>query len=346
VGTATVGAGAGTHPLYVTGRVFLAGPYGGSPLSLVVSVPAVSGPYDLGTVPVRVGVSVNPINAQITASSDPFPQILDGIPLRLRSVVIDLDRNGFTLNPTNCNPFATQSAIFGGEGGTASREAHFQVGNCAVLPFGPKLSLAARGALSRRGHPVLKAELSGLDGDSNIARAVVTLPNTGILDNSHLSNICTRVQYAAEACPADSVYGRAEARTPLLAEPLTGPVYLRASKRNLPDLVASLRGQLDFEVSAQIASTKAGAFRTTFDGLPDVPVSRVSLVMKGGKAGLLQNKVNLCGLRRPPRMNVVMTGQNGARSHTRPLLETACKKSPKSKRHLRRGQDRRGRAGR
>ena len=96
--------GAGNHPLYTPGKVYLAGPYKGSPLSLVVAVPAVSGPYDLGNVVVRAAISVDPITAQITTVADPLPRILAGIPLRLRSILINLDRQAFTLNPTNCDP--------------------------------------------------------------------------------------------------------------------------------------------------------------------------------------------------------------------------------------------------
>ena len=113
IGTAVTGAGAGTHPLYVPGKVYLAGPYKGAPLSLAVITPAVSGPYDLGNVVVRVALHVDPTDAQITAVSDPLPQILEGIPLRLRSVRINLDRPNFALNPTNCNPFAVGAKVIG-----------------------------------------------------------------------------------------------------------------------------------------------------------------------------------------------------------------------------------------
>ncbi|HSJ76610.1 MAG TPA: hypothetical protein VK899_10580, partial [Gemmatimonadales bacterium] len=104
VGVGWAGVGAGTRPLYVDSKVYLAGPYKGAPLSLLVVLPAVSGPYDLGNIAVRVAVSVDPVTARVTAVSDPLPQILQGIPLRTRSIRLDLDRPGFTLNPTNCDP--------------------------------------------------------------------------------------------------------------------------------------------------------------------------------------------------------------------------------------------------
>ena len=138
IGTAIAGAGAGTHPVYVNGKVYLAGPYKGAPLSLVVSVPALSGPYDLGVVPVRVAIDVDPETAQITAVSDPLPQIQEGIPLRTRFVRIALDRPGFALNPTNCNPFSVGATIAGDEGASASPSMRFQAANCTDLAFAPK----------------------------------------------------------------------------------------------------------------------------------------------------------------------------------------------------------------
>ena len=90
-------------------------------------------------VAVRAAIDVDPATAQITAVSDPLPQILDGIPLRARFVRIALDRPDFTLNPTNCDPFSVSATIGGDEGASASPSPHFQVANCTDLPFGPKL---------------------------------------------------------------------------------------------------------------------------------------------------------------------------------------------------------------
>ena len=147
IGTAVAGVGAGTHPLYVDGRVYLAGPYKGSPLSLVVVIPAVSGPYDLGVVAVRAAISVDPVTAQVTTTSDPFPQIFDGIPLRTRSIQVSLDRPGFAVNPTNCSSFKVNSSISGDEGAQANDSVRFQVANCAELPYAPKLGLKFSGGV-------------------------------------------------------------------------------------------------------------------------------------------------------------------------------------------------------
>ena len=252
IGTVTAGAGAGSHPLYTPGKAYLGGPYKGAPLSLITVVPAVSGPYDLGNVVNRVALNVDPTTAQVTAVSDPLPQILDGIPLRLRSVLIDLDRQNFALNPTNCDPFSIGATITGDEGAGVSPSMHFQVANCADLPFGPKLALTLSGGIKRNGNPALKATLTAKSGEANIASTVVTMPHSIFLDNAHINAPCTRVQYAANACPPTSILGTARATSPLLDKPLEGPVYLRSSSHKLPDLVAALRGQIDIELDGRI----------------------------------------------------------------------------------------------
>ena len=95
-------AGAGAQPYAVQGKAYLAGPYKNAPLSLAVITPAIAGPFDLGTVVVRVALYIDQNTSQIHAVSDPLPTILDGIPLDLRSVSLSMDRSGFTFNPTSC----------------------------------------------------------------------------------------------------------------------------------------------------------------------------------------------------------------------------------------------------
>jgi hypothetical protein len=326
IGTSSAGAGAGSRPYYAAGKVYLAGPYKGAPVSLAVVTTAVSGPYDLGNVVNRVALNVNPVTAQVTAVSDPLPQILEGIPLRVRSVLINLDRKDFTLNPTSCNPFQVEGMLAGTEGASADRSTHFQAANCDALGFSPKLTTTLRGATKRTGHPALKAVLTQKSGESNIRSAVVSLPHSEFLDQGHIGTICTRVQFAADNCPAASVYGRARVVTPILDQPLEGPVYLRSSSHNLPDLVAALKGPasqpIEIELSGRIDTDKAGGIRTSFEAVPDAPVSKFVLEMKGGRKGLLVNSDNLC--RRKHFANAKFLGQSGARSNQKPLLKAPC----------------------
>jgi len=324
IGVANAGAGAGSHPVYVGGKVYLAGPYKGAPLSLVTVIPAVSGPYDLGNIAVRAAIDVDPVTAQVTTVSDQLPQILDGIPLRARQILIDLNREKFALNPTNCDQFDVTSTVSGDEGGSSRSSSHFQVANCSDLPYGPKLGLKLTGGVRRLGHPAIRATFRAQPGEANTKRVQVALPRGEQLDNAHLNTICTRPDFAKDACPAGSQIGTAEATTPLLDSPLKGNVYLRANPAHrLPDVVMDLEGQFDIELAGKIDTVKGGALRTTFASVPDAPVSSFVLKLAGGPKGLLVNSKSLCG-KKPKRANTRMTGQNGAVVKSKTKLQVAC----------------------
>jgi hypothetical protein len=330
VGSATVGAGAGSTPLYVPqpGKaptaVYLAGPYKGAPYSLVVKVPAQAGPFDLGTVAVRNALHVDPTSAQVTATSDPLPQILQGIPISYRDIRVDVDRPDFTLNPTSCDPMAVTSTITSAGGAVATPSSHFQVGSCERLAFGPKLSLQIKGGHERGDYQRLKAVLTQPKGQANIGKVSVAMPHSVFLAQEHINTICTRPQFAENSCPKGSIYGKARAFTPLLDQPLEGPVYLRANggARELPDLVADLKGQIEIELVGYIDSVDGG-IRTRFQNVPDAPVSKFVLEMKGGKKSLLVNSRNICKAG-SGRADVKMDGQNGKVNDFRPLLRNGC----------------------
>lgn len=335
VGKVMVGAGAGPSPYYVSGNAYLAGPYKGAALSLEIITPAVAGPYDLGAVAVRAALYLNNETSQIHAVSDPIPHILQGIPLDVRSINLELDRSQFTLNPTSCAKkqiLGTATSVLG-QG--ASLLSPFQVGDCAKLGFEPKLAIHLKGSTKRGGTPALNATLTypSKGAYANIAKASVALPHSEFLDNAHIKTICTRVQFAegatpGEKCPPDSIYGFAKATTPLLDMPVEGPVYLRSSSNKLPDLVAALNGQIDVDLDGTIDSIHGG-IRNRFEVVPDAPVTRFTLSMQGGKKGLLENSTNLC--RSVNRAAANFTAQNGLVDHYQPVVTNDCKSKPKAK---------------
>jgi hypothetical protein len=336
VGTLTTGAGSGPSPFYVSGNLYLAGPYKGAPLSVVAITPAVAGPFDLGNVVVRNAVRIDRGTAQVSAQSDQIPQILKGVVLRIRDVRIKLDRSNWTINPTSCDASAVELNATGASGATASRSARFQVGGCSDLGFAPKLSAKVIGGTRRGAHPAFEANLAYPQGSyANIKDVQVALPHSEFLDQAHINTICTRPQAAANACPAGAIYGYAEATTPLLDGKLTGPVFLKSSVHKLPDLAIFLRGPdsqpIEVEFQGRIDSIK-GQIRNTIEGLPDVPVSSFTLKMKGGKKGLLINSRDLCK-GKPGRLTVKMVAQNNKSSETRPVLGNSCgsRKSGKAK---------------
>jgi hypothetical protein len=333
VGTVTAGAGSGA-PFYLnTGKAYLTGPYKGAPVSLAIVTPAVSGPFDLGNVVIRTPLYIDQVTARVRAVSDPLPTILAGVPLDLRDVRVSIDRQGFTVNPTSCDPMSVDGQITGTSNASATVSDRFQVGECAALGFKPKLALKLKGGTTRGKHPALTATLRTRAGDANIASVSVAFPHAEFLDQSHIGTVCTRVQWAADQCPAASVYGTVMATSPLLDSPLTGNAYLRSSDNKLPDLVFDLRGPATVPIRLEAAGRNDsvnGGLRNSFGFIPAAPVSSVVLKMKGGKKGLLQNSRNLCA--QTYRAKATYVAHNGRTYTYSPALQADCKGKKKAKR--------------
>jgi len=341
IGHTVTGYGVGSALTYAPGGLYLAGPYHGSGFSVVAIDSALVGPFDLGVIVVRSAIRVDPISAQVSidsAGSDPIPHILDGIPLHLRDIRIYISRNETTLNPTSCEPSTLSSALSGSSapftnpfGTAATATVHYQAFACGSLGFAPKLSLRLLGTTRRGGHPRLRAEVVERAGDANIRSAVVALPSTEFLAQNHLRGICAAAQLARGACPARSVYGQATATTPLLASPLSGPVYLVSSKNKLPDMVVPLKGDgIAIELRGKIDSSASGGMRATFEGLPDAPATKFVMTLKGGGRGLLENSVGVCKRRTFATAN--FSGHAGRAEALRvPLLAQCGKQGGKHK---------------
>ncbi len=347
LGSATAGAGVGVPLSYVSGKVYLAGPYEGAPLSVVAIVPAVVGPYDLGVSVVRTALRVDPERVSGVAETDPLPQVLHGVPVRLRDLRVNLDRSRFTLNPTSCAEKQIEATATGAGGDlfssaddtTAELSSRFQAAECASLAFRPRLSFRLFGPTKRGGHPRLKAVYRPRAGQANAARVSVALPHSEFLDQAHIKTVCTRVQFAAKRCPKGSIYGFVKAKSPLFDELFKGPIYLRSSNNPLPDLVAALHGPpslpLEVELAGRIDSVNGG-IRNTFALVPDVPVSWAVFSFRGARKGLLVNSTDLC--KGAHRATAKLWGQNGRRQTLRPKLRASCGKQGKRRhgRHRRR----------
>jgi hypothetical protein len=333
VGTAAIDAGSGPQPFHTTGTVYLAGPYKGAPLSLVFVTPAVAGPYDLGTVVIRVALRIDPETARVHAISDTVPHVFGGVKLDIRNIDVAINRKKFTLNPTNCRKSKIAAAIFGGGGNPLDPAAwsqskpssKFRAKKCGRLKFKPSFFariLGGRDDTQRADNPKFRAVLDARKGDANVRRASFILPRATILDQSHIKTICTRVQLEAKKCPKKAIYGHARATSPLIKGRLKGPVYLTSSKNLLPDLLVDLRGQVNVRLRGVISS-KHGRLKTVFRKTPDVAVNKFVLTMRGGKRGLLVNSEGLCGA---PRFgSLSLKGQNGDRVRRNlPLNIPAC----------------------
>lgn len=365
IGHVQVASGAGTQPFWVPGpgkaatAVFLSGPYRGAPYSLSIVVPAQAGPFDLGRVVVRSPIWVDERTAELStdiAESRVYnrfgalaqvipgrmPTILEGIPLKVKEVRVLIDRDQFMLNPTNCNAHYLRARIGSAQGASVLKSEHFQAADCAALDFAPRFraKILDRGRRStvRSWHPRTRFTVVPRPGDANIAGARVALPSSTILDQGNIGTTCTRAQMAAHDCPEKSVVGFARAWSPLLNRAIQGPVYLAANggARPLPDLTAVLDGEVRIALIGEISTLRTrgkARLQNTFRIVPDAPVSRFVLTMRGGRnGGLLVNSTDLCRI--SERGVAVFTGQNGRRHRLNPRLGLSFRGCAKVRRQV------------
>jgi hypothetical protein len=284
---------------------------------------------------VRAGISIDPHDAHLTIVSDPLPSILQGVPLRIRDVRINIDRPGFVINPTSCAESAVGGAITPSTGGAVPVSARFQVGDCASLPVAPKFKLATSRAHKQKSHPQVKVTLTQTAGQANLKNVQVKLPKSlGVAVSS--ITVCQPAQLDAGACPAASQVGTARAVSPLLPLPLSGPVFIVGSGSGLPALAVRLSGNgVNINVDAQTKLTKAGQVINTFPAVPDVALSSFVLTLHGGKTGLLTATKNLCTASKKAATNVL--AQNGKRTTSSPTMKVGgcpkAKKKTKKKSH-------------
>lgn len=349
IGHTVAGYGLGGVLDYSPGRLYLAGPYRGAPLSIVAIDSALVGPFDLGVILVRSAIRVDPFSSQVsidTSGENPFPHILDGIPLHLRDVRVYLSRPQFMINPTSCQPFQATSILAGSSppftnpnAASAAPTNLYQATDCSSLKFAPKFSLSLIGPAHRGAYPALRAVVRERAGDANINSAAVALPHAEFLAQEHIDTTCSARLFHAHQCPAGSIYGHARAFTPLLEKPLEGPVYLAfLHPTPLPDLVADLHGQngLEIVLDGAVSTGPGGGMRADFTGLPDAPASKFVMKLFGARRGLLRNSANLCAA--PSYASGRLVGQDNGAEPLDTRIGVKCPKHGKGKKHSRRGR--------
>jgi hypothetical protein len=302
LGSIAAAVGSGSNPLSLPGTVYLTDGYRGGPFGLAFVVPAKVGPFDFGTVVVRAKVTIDPITAALRVESDAMPSIIGGIPLHYRSIRIELDRPGFMRNPSSCAEKAIGSVAESlTPGVSATLSTRFQVGNCASLAFDPhlELSLTGRGQTRDGQHPGVQATVTQPAGQANMRRFAVKLPLSVALDPENAQALCSFADGSKPepTCPKESIIGTARAVTPILDEPLRGPVYFVQNVRTdpksgrqirtLPALAIPLKGQGVSLIVRATSSVEDGQLITTFAEIPDAPVSRFKLNIAGGEHGIL-----------------------------------------------------------
>jgi uncharacterized repeat protein (TIGR01451 family) len=326
LGTVQAGAGPGPTPFFASGKAYLTGPYKGAPYGLAVVVPAIAGPFDLGNVVVRSSLQIDPTDGHVTATSDAFPTILKGIPLRLQRVDVTLDRERFTFNPTSCDPMAINAMLTSTTGATAPVSSRFQASGCRELPFKPHFAASAQGHTSKANGASLSVDVAQSPGEAGIRKVEVQLPLALPSRLTTLQKACTEAQFNQNpaGCPEGSNVGTATANTPILNVPLTGPAYLVShGSAAFPDLEFVLQGEGVKIVLDGKTDIKKGITYSRFDTVPDAPISSFKASFPEGPHSVLAANGNLCA----PTKTVTVKKRVTLRAHgkTRHVLRSVKK---------------------
>ncbi len=351
IGHTIVGAGAGPAPLYIPeaghppAPIYLTGPYRGAPFGLSIVVPVVAGPFDLGTVVVRAAISIDPRTAQIVVTTDPLPQILNGVPTDLRQINAVIDRGGFMINPTHCAPMAFSGTAQSAQGVSAKISTPFDVTACRQLGFSPKVTASTSGKISKANGASLRLKIAypsgALGSQSWFDEAKVDLPKQLPARLTTLQKACLASVFASNpaACPAASLIGHALVHTQLLPVPLEGPIYFVShGGAKFPDAVMVLQGDgVTVRLTGEtFIDHKTGVTSATFPNTPDVPFESIEVLLPQGPfsefaANLPKHsKYTFCG--RKLSMPVFFKAQNGLEIHRNvPVGVTGCTKATAAK---------------
>jgi hypothetical protein len=316
IGTATAGAGSG-EPYSFTGPVFLTGPTNGAPYGLFIPIQAAAGPFNLGTISTRVAIGVDPHSARVIAATT-LPTIWKGVPLRLRTISVTVNHSNFLLNPTNCGPLSTDTALVSTSGTGAGVSSPFSVGNCGALAFKPTLEAATSAStnpttLKANGASLTVNLLQGAH-EANVRSVVASLPKQLPSRLTTLQKACPEATYAANpfGCPPGSKVGTATVTTPVLPGKLTGPAYLVShGGAAFPDLDLLLEGDGVRVILVGNTQIKSGITTSTFASVPDVPVSSFVLSLpQGPNSAVTATGGPLCT--QTLTMPTIVTAQSGA----------------------------------
>ena len=318
IGSSTALAGLGSEPVSLPGQVYLTGPYQNAPFGIEDITPAVAGPFDLGNVIVRSTIKVNPHTAAVSITSDPIPTIIKGVPAQIKELNITVNRPKFQFNPTNCEPKHIQTTLTGIEGASTGASSPFQVTGCKNLPFHPGVNATTQGTTSKANGASLALTFRSKAGEAHVAKTILTIPAILPARLTTIQKACVASVFEANpaACPEGSDIGTATVHTPVLKNPVAGPIYL-VSHGNAawPDAELVLQGEGIKVILDGQTAIKKGVTTSSFLSIPDVPFESVQATLPEGPHSALTTNLplkdhySLCG--QHLTIPTALAGQNG-----------------------------------
>jgi hypothetical protein len=215
----------------------------------------------------------------------------------------------FMRNPTSCEDVdqTTNFSAVPYSGSTAHGTASFNTTGCENLDFSPAFTAEIGGVgQTTNGVPTTASTAILQDADeAGLLNAQVRVPgdlnpNATLFFGAH----CSQADFLASACPSNTIVGLATAASPLLSTPLIGNVEL-VDAGTFPNLGLDLQGQLHLLLQG---ATAINPNTVTFNGLPDIPISRFQLTFTNPPA-LLGTSRDIC-VPPAPLFHADFTGYN------------------------------------
>jgi hypothetical protein len=250
----------------------------------------------------------------VTVATTNLPTIVGGVPVRLKTLKVEVNRPSFIFNPTNCGVLATESVLSSTLGATQGVSTPFQVGACSALAFKPSFKAATNAKTTKLNGASLQVNITQPAHQANMRSVFVELPKQLPSRLTTLQKACPEGTFAANPVNCRSLgseVGTATVTTPVLPAPLSGSAYLVShGGEAFPDLDLVLEGDNGIEVIL-VGNTKItkGITSSNFASIPDVPVSSVALNLPIGPHSALTAIGGLC--LKPLLMPTTITPQNG-----------------------------------
>jgi len=279
-------------------------------------VPAIAGPYNLGEVVTRAGLSIGLYSGRVTVTST-LPSIVGGVPLRLQSLNVAVSRPSFLFNPTSCAPLAAESVLTSTFGASQSLSSPFQVNDCGALAFAPSVGASSGAKTSKLGGASIEVKVTEGAHQANIHELQLQLPKQLVARLSTLQKACLAAEFEAGTppgtCKSTARVGTAIVSTPVLPDPLKGNAYFVShGAAAFPDLDLVLQGDgVEVVLVGHTHIARSSITTSTFESLPDVPFSSAVVTLPIGSNSALAANGALC------RANLLapttLVAQNGAK---------------------------------